>query len=57
LTIADLKVADIVRLLGGGRLDHVPADTVERIAPELSEHRKRVLAHPKVRAYYERFGL
>ena len=57
LTMADLKVSDIVRMLSSGRLDHVPTDLVARVAPSLVEHRKRVLAHPGVRAYYERFGL
>jgi glutathione S-transferase len=56
-TIADLKVSDLVRSLGSGRLDHIPTDTVDRIAPALVAHRKRVLAQPGVRAYYERLGL
>jgi glutathione S-transferase len=57
LTIADLKVIEITRMLGSGRLDHVPADIVEKTAPALAEHRGRVLGDPRVRAYYARFGL
>ena len=56
-TIADLKVLEITNMLSSGRLDHIPADTVERTAPALAAHRVRVLAHPGVRAYYLRFGL
>ena len=44
-------------MLSSGRLDHIPADIVERTAPALAAHRTRVLAHPGVRAYYARFGL
>ena len=57
LTIADLKVVEITRMLSSGRLDHIPADIVERTAPGLAAHLTRVLAHPGVRAYYARFGL
>jgi len=27
------------------------------LSPAVAEHRKRVLAEPRVKAYYERFGL
>jgi glutathione S-transferase len=57
LTIADLKVIEITGMLSSGRLDHIPADIVERTAPALAAHRSRVLARPGVRAYYARFGL
>ena len=56
-TIADLQVADIVRMLTSGRLDHLPVDLVSRVAPGLVEHRSRVLAEPRVKAYYAKFGL
>ena len=56
-TIADLKVTDLVRSLISGKLDHVPVTLVERISPALVEHRKRVLAEPRVKAYYAKFGL
>jgi glutathione S-transferase len=57
LTMADLKVTDLVRMLTSGRLDHVPVDLVDRVAPALAEHRKRVVADPRVSGYYARFGL
>ena len=57
LTIADLKVIEITRMLSSGRLDHIPADIVERTAPGLAAHLTRVLAQPGVRAYYARYGL
>jgi glutathione S-transferase len=56
-TIADLKVADLVRMLTSGRLDHIPVDLVERVSPAVVEHRQRVLAEPRVKAYYAKFGL
>ena len=52
LTVADLKVAGLIQWLNAGHLDHVPADLVERIAPALNEHAKRVFDHPVVKAYY-----
>ena len=56
-TIADLKVTEITGMFASGRLDHIPADIVERTAPALAAHRTRVLAHPGVREYYARYGL
>jgi prostaglandin-H2 D-isomerase / glutathione transferase len=56
LTMADLKMVDVVRHFASGRLDHVPTDIVPQIAPKLAEHRDRVLAHPGVSAYYQRVG-
>lgn len=52
LTVADLKVAGLVQWIGAGQLDHVPADLVERLAPALNAHAKRVFDHPVVKAYY-----
>jgi len=52
LTIADLKVYYLVRWLGSGMLDHVPADLIDRVAPGLSAHRRRVAEDPVVTAYY-----
>jgi glutathione S-transferase len=54
LTVADLKVYDMVRQLKSGKLDHVPTDIVERVAPTLAAHHARVLAQPGVKAYYDR---
>ncbi len=54
LTVADLKVFVDVRALNSGRLDHVPADLVEKVAPALNEHMQRVAQNPAVAQYYAR---
>ena len=56
LTVADLKVFVDVRGLNSGRLDHVPADLVEQVAPALNAHMQRVAQTPAVVAYYAKFG-
>ena len=56
LTVADLKVLVDVRGLNSGRLDHVPTDLVEKVAPALNAHMLRVAQHPAVVAYYARFS-
>lgn len=56
LTVADLKVMVDVQGLNSGRLDHVPTDLVERVAPALNAHLRRVAEHPGVRAYYAQFA-
>lgn len=52
LTIADLKIFVQTRSLRAGRLDHVPPELVENLAPGLAEHQKRVESDPRVVAYY-----
>lgn len=54
LTVADLAMAVWIRNLTSGNLDHIPADLVVQVAPLLDEHRKRVLGHPAIQAYYEK---
>ena len=56
LTIADLKVFVFVQGLNSGRLDHVPADLVDQVAPALSAHLQRVAQTPAVAAYYAKFA-
>ncbi len=56
LTVADLKVFVDVRGLNSGRLDHVPTDLVQRVAPLLNEHMQRIAATPAVTQYYARFA-
>jgi len=56
LTVADLKVFVDVRGLNSGRLDHVPADLVEKVAPALNAHMQRIAQTPAVVAYYAKFG-
>jgi glutathione S-transferase len=55
LTIADLKVFVEVNSLNSGRLDHVPADLVEQVAPALNAHLKRVAQTPAIGKYYAQF--
>jgi len=52
LTVADLKVAFVVRWLNSGQLDHIPTDLVDRLAPALNAHAERALNDPVVTAYY-----
>lgn len=56
LTVADLKVFVDVRGLNSGRLDHVPTDLVERVAPALNAHMQRIAQTPAVAQYYAKFG-
>lgn len=56
LTIADLKVFVDVRGLNSGRLDHVPTDLVEKVAPALNAHMERIANMPAVLQYYAKFG-
>ena len=52
MTVGDLKVFTQTRSLLNGTLDHVPTDIVERLAPELVEHKERIEKDPIVVAYY-----
>ncbi len=52
LTVADLKMLVQVRALRSGRMEHVPTDLVERLAPNLCEHQARIEKEPQVVAYY-----
>ena len=56
LTVADLKVFVDVRGLNSGRLDHVPTDLVEKVAPVLNAHMQRIAQTPSVVAYYAKFN-
>lgn len=55
LTVADLKVFVDVRSLNSGRLDHVPTDLVEKVAPLLNVHMQRIANTPAVQQYYAKF--
>lgn len=52
MTVADLRAFVQNRSLGTGILDYVPKDIVQRVAPGLFEHQKRIEADPRVKAYY-----
>lgn len=54
LTVADLKVFVFVRGLRSGRLDHVPLDLVERVAPALVGYLERIAQTPAIAQYYAR---
>jgi len=54
LTVADLKVAMLIRWLRSGVLDYIPKDLVDTVAPQLVKHFERVTGHPKVAEYYRR---
>ncbi len=56
LTIADLKVFVDVRGLNSGRLDHIPTDLVDKVAPALNAHMQRVASTPAVADYYAKFA-
>ncbi len=56
LTVADLKVFVDVHGLNSGRLDHVPTDLVEKVAPLLNAHMQRIAATPAVAQYYAKFA-
>jgi len=52
LTVADLKVMVGTTWFSSGMLDHIPADIVEKVAPNIARHQERIASHPKVTAYY-----
>ena len=52
LTMADLKSFVQTRSLSSGKLDHVPSDIVQRVAPGLAQHLERIEVEPIVAAYY-----
>ena len=52
LTVADLKVSELIRNLRSGALDHIPTDLPERVAPKLVEHFEGVMSDPRVKVYY-----
>jgi glutathione S-transferase len=56
LTIADLKVFVFVRWLMSGKLDHLPAELVDQVAPKVSAHMQRIASTPGVVQYYAGFA-
>lgn len=57
LSVADLKVFELIRSLRSGAIDHVPTDLADRFAPKLVEHYERVKNDPRVSAYYSKRGV
>jgi glutathione S-transferase len=56
LTIADLKCFVILRWLSSGKLDHIPSDLVETVAPKLKAYMNRVAELPAIAQYYAHRG-
>jgi prostaglandin-H2 D-isomerase / glutathione transferase len=56
LTIADLKAFVILRWLSSGKLDHIPIDLIETVAPRLKDYISRVAKLPAVVQYYANCG-
>jgi glutathione S-transferase len=56
LSVADLKVFIWIEQLKSGRLDHVPRDLPDRVAPKLVELCERVRNEPGVKAHYAKHG-
>lgn len=52
MTMADLKVFVQTKSLINGTLDHVSPDIVQKLAPTLVAHEKRIEKEPQVVAYY-----
>lgn len=57
LTIADLKAFVLVRWLCSGKLDHIPADLVDSVAPKLKAHMLRIASMPAIAQYYKARGM
>jgi glutathione S-transferase len=57
LSVADLKVFVWIGHLKSGKLDHIPTDLPDRVAPNLVGHHERVKALPEIRAYYAKHGI
>ena len=53
LTIADLKAFVLLGWLGSGKLDHIPTDLVDTVAPKLASYVARIAAIPAIAAWYE----
>ncbi|MCB1929807.1 MAG: glutathione S-transferase family protein [Rhodocyclaceae bacterium] len=53
LTIADLKAFVLLGWLASGKLDHIPTDLVDTVAPKLAAYVARIAAIPAIAAWYE----
>lgn len=56
LTVADLKAFVMLRWLGSGKLDHIPADLVQTVAPKLGAYIDRIAGTPAIAQYYRMRG-
>ena len=55
LTVADLQILMIVNGLTSGHFDHISTDLIKNVAPELLDHRKRVMSNPKIAEHYAKY--
>ncbi|MDO9596249.1 MAG: glutathione S-transferase family protein [Azoarcus sp.] len=56
LTVADLKAFVMLRWLGSGKLDHIPVDLVQTVAPKLVAYIERIGGVPAIAEYYKMRG-
>ncbi len=54
LSIADIKAFIQTRSLKSGKIDHMPADFIDSVAPSLVAHQQRLEADAQVQSYYQR---
>ncbi len=52
LTVADLKMLTQLKAVKAGNLDHIPTDSIEKIAPAFAAYQTRIENEPPVMAYY-----
>lgn len=52
LTIADLKAFVCLRSLKSGKLDHIPTDLLDQVAPKLVAYLQRIGSIPAIAQYY-----
>ena len=57
LTIADLKAFVFLRGLRSGRLEHVPTNLIDTVAPKLTAYLQRMSNIPTISQYYSKFNL
>ncbi|MCA9583532.1 MAG: glutathione S-transferase [Myxococcales bacterium] len=56
LTVADLKVYLWVNHLKSGKLDHMPPNALDTIAPALIAHHGRISGDDRIQRYYAQFS-
>lgn len=54
LTIADIKVYDLIQWVSSGILDHIPQDLVELNASSLMRHCEMIKSDPRIKSYYDK---